>query len=445
MSASKALQTVLYGLAPVPYLSWRARREGEGFVLRLPLGEMTVFSEPDAIKDIMGLRADQFRTADTAPFLEPFVGRRSLLMLDSEAHRTERSVMVQSLRGETMSSYEPVMVAAAERDMATWPRNRAFALHPRMQAITLDVMLRVVLGADEREVHEQFTAALRPWLHQAGSLLVLVPALRHELGGLSPWGRLVSHRRRFDELLSSHIHRLRADPHLANRTDVLSRLLPHLDDEALHDEVLTMLAAGHDTSATALSWAFDFLLHHPAALARARAGNAIDGGDDYLDAVVKETLRLRPPVLDVGRTLTRDAVIGGHRLAAGTAATASILLAQRRSDRYEAPLEFRPERFLGQPADPHTWLAFGGGVRRCIGAALATMEVKAVLRTVLDGVDLQPARRQLERPRRRAVTMIPARGTRVRAAGMICQPSTSPITISTHVAMTSSRSASTGA
>jgi cytochrome P450 len=403
---------MLYGLRPVEYLSWCHRRYGDVFRVELPFGTMSVFVDPNAIGEIFALRADDFEVGGAKDFVEPFVGARSLVLLDGERHRLERKTMVQSLHGEAMATYEQVMVDVTRREMATWPRGKPFTLHPRMQAITLDVILRLVFGADDPTRLSEFKSALQPWLDNGGSLMVLLPQFRHELGGRSPWGKFMAARRQVDELLDRHIRERRADPTLHERTDALSVMVQHLDDASVPDELITMLAAGHDTSATALAWAFDLLLHHPEALARLKAD--LDGDDDaYLDAVVKETLRLRPVIAEVGRRITHDETIGGVRLSAGASATGSILLAQRRPSVYPEPLAFRPDRFLGRPADPHSWLPFGGGIRRCIGVAFATLEIKTVLRTVLSELELRPASPKLERIRRRAVTLIPASGTRV--------------------------------
>lgn len=409
------VQTVSYGFRPVEFLLWCHRRYGDMFRIRLPGGGIVmVVADPAAIGEIMSLGADEFTAAAAAPLLEPFLGSRSLLLLDGERHKSERRLLVEALHGDTMSSYSDVMVAATERDMKTWPVGRPFALHPRLQAITLDVIVEVIFGADGEQARGELVEVLRPWLRQGNSLLLLWEPLRREVGGHSPWARFLARRERIDRVLNGHIAGRRQDPHLSERKDVLSILLSRgdeFDGLSLRDQLMTMLAAGHDTSATALGWAFALLLRHPPVLDRLLA--EIDAGEDaYLDATVKEVLRLTPVVLEVGRTLTHDTTIGGQAIPAGASVMPSVLLAQRRPDRYPAPLEFRPERFLDQPADPHTWLPFGGGIRRCIGAAFATLEIKTVLRTVLSNVELR-AVGPMERPRRRAVTMIPSRGTRV--------------------------------
>jgi cytochrome P450 len=401
-------QTLLYGVATTAYLRWCHRRYGDTFSLALPGPSTTVlFAHPDDVKAVFALDADAFTAAAAAPVLEPFVGTRSLLLLDGDAHRDERHALARALAADGMAAHTRAVEDATRRDLATWPRGRPFPLEPRLRAITLEVILRRVLGTDDAD-HAEVRAALQPWLDRAGSLLVLAPFLRHELGGRSPWGRFVRQRAEVDRVLDALVARRRADPDPA-RTDVLSLLVAHddLPGDGLRDELLTLLAAGHDTSATALAWAFDLLLHHRDELERLRAEPS------YVGPVVKEVLRLRPVVDLVGRTLTRTTRIGDHDLPAGTGAAASIVLAQRHPDRYEDPDAFRPARFVDRPADPTSWLPFGGGIRRCVGAAFATAEIEAVLRTVVaEAPSLGAAGPRPERAKRRAVTLVPARGAR---------------------------------
>jgi cytochrome P450 len=418
-----AVQTALFGLRPVPFMTWCHRRNGDVFRIRLVGGEtVVVLADPVDIKAVFSLDAEGFSAAGNAPMLEPFLGPRSLLLLDGRSHRRHRRLMVRSLHGDAMTTYRDVIVEATLRDMAMWPTGRPFALHPHLQAITLDVIMRLVFGIDDGDALEELRVVLRRWLAQAGSFLVLMPPLRRELGGLSPWAQFMRKRGKVHELLVDHIARRRLEPGLAERHDVLSLLLEGRDeagnglsDEELLDELVTMLAAGHDTTATALAWAFDLLLHEPAVLERLR-DDLTAGEGRYLDATIKEVMRLRPVVPDVGRRLTEPLELTSYTLPAGITASPSILLAQRRAESYPDPAAFRPERFLDGRPDPLRWLPFGGGIRRCIGAGLATLEIEVVLRTVLAGADLRPARRRLERPRRRAVTLTPSRGTRVMAA-----------------------------
>jgi cytochrome P450 len=309
-----------------------------------------------------------------------------------------------------MSHYAGLIAEATERDMATWPVGRPFPLRPRMQAITLDVIVQAVFGTQS----PQMSAVLGQFLRACGSLLILNPAWRKDLGRHSPWGRFVRLRARVHRMVEKEIAERRRAADLSWRTDMLSVLLcgnKGLDDDGLRDELITMLLAGHDTTASALAWAFDLLVHHPEVHKRLVVAVG-DGDDDYLDAVVKEAMRLRPVIAEAGRTLTGPTNIGGYRLPAGVSVTPSILLLQRRPDLYPDPLAFRPERFLGA-TDPHTWTPFGGGIRRCLGAPFATLEIHVVLRTVLRRMRLAPASRRPARPKRRAVTLMPGDGTRV--------------------------------
>ncbi len=386
-------------------MTWCQRRYGDVFTVKLVgLNSMVVLADPVDIKTVFGLDAEAFTAAGNAPMLEPFLGSRSLLLLDGERHRRDRRMMVRSLHGDTMTTYRDVMAAATRRDMATWPIGRPFALHPHLQAITLDIIMRLAFGIDDGDKLEELTAALRRWLAQASSYLVLIPPLRRQLGGLSPWGQFVRKRSKVHALLVDLIQQRRLEPGLAERHDVLSLLLEArdeggngLDDAELLDELLTMLAAGHDTTATALAWAFDLLLHEPEVLERLRH-DLTAGEGHYLDATIKEVLRLRPVVQEVGRRLTEPLEVTGCTLPAGITASPSILLAQRRAESYPDPADFRPERFLDGRPDPLPWLPFGGGIRRCIGAGLATLEMEVVLRTVLAGADLRPARRPSNDP-----------------------------------------------
>jgi cytochrome P450 len=410
------LQTLAYGVRPVEFVEWCHRRHGDVFAIRLPgKRSMVVFADPRAIGEVMALRPEDFTTSVAAPFLAPILGEDSILLLDGERHKAERKALVDGLHAGGMSEYAEAMAEATLSGLATWPVGEPFALHSYLQAITLEVIARLIMGVDDEAGREELLGVLRPWLALDNeSVAILWEPLRRNFGGHGPWARFVEKTQALDEVLYRLIARRRQDPALGERRDLLSIVLAHasnLDEMSLRDQLLTMLAAGHDTSATALAWAFILILRHPDVLKRLVA--EVDAGDDtYLDAVVKEVLRLRPVILECARALTSDMEINGTMLRTGTVATGSILLAQRRPDIYEEPGAFRPERFLGRPADPHTWLPFGGGVRRCIGAAFATLEIKTVLRTVLSTVELD-AVGPMEKPRRRAVTMIPSRGARV--------------------------------
>lgn len=412
------VQTLLYGLWPARYLAGCQRRFGDTFTLRLPqLGTVVVLADPDAIRDLFGLKADACRSDPM--LLEPFLGAKSVLGLDREDHQRQRRLLSHAFHAETMQSYAATMEAATLADMKTWPVGRPFSLHPRLQAITLEVILRVVFGVDDADRLGDFRRQLEPFLAGAGSLLVLNPGFRRSLGGYSPWARFSRLRARVLESLCAEIERRRSAGDLDRRRDVLSLLLRaqdenagQLDDDELRDNLMTMVLAGHDTTATALAWAFDLLLRHPAVLERLLPD--LEKGGPYLDAVIKETLRLRPVIPDIGRILARPARLGTTTLAADTSVMPSVLLAHRRADVYPDPDRFRPERFLGEGApDLLTWIPFGGGFRRCLGAGFATLEMQVVLRTVLTHGRLVPADARPARQQRRAITLRPRGGTRV--------------------------------
>jgi cytochrome P450 len=412
------VQTLCYGLWPQRYLHWCARRYGDRFKLTLPaMGTAVVLTDAASIRDVFALKRHQIATNGT--ILEPFLGRKSLLCQDGDLHDRQRRLLARAFRPDALESYATAMEAVVVQDMRSWPVGRAFPLHPRLQAITLEVILRVAFGIDASDRLDDLRASLRPFLHRAGSLLVLNPGFRRELGGHSPWARFERLRSKVLTTLSAEIDRRRSAADLDARPDVLSMLLrsasdgDHLDDDEVLDNLLTMVLAGHDTTATALAWTIDLLLHHPHAMNRLRAELA-EGGRDYLGAVIKEAMRLRPVVVDTSRTLVEPTVIGGRSYGAGTVVTPSILLAHHRRDLYPDPMDFRPERFLDPAvAEPLTWIPFGGGLRRCLGAGFATLEMEVVTRTILSNCELAAARSRVDTQRRRAITLIPRHGTQV--------------------------------
>jgi cytochrome P450 family 135 len=272
----------------------------------------------------------------------------------------------------------------------------------------------------ERERIERLRATLLPIMDAGGATFFLPGPLRRDLGPLSPWGRLQRRLRRTDQLLYEEIARRRRDADLEERNDVLSLLLRARDEDGepmtdaeLRDQLMTMLAAGHETTATGLAFAFDLLLRHPEVLARLRGELAGGAEDDYMNAVVAESLRLRPVIDAAERTLTKPRVIGGYELPAGIRVYPAIVLVQRREDLYPQAEKFRPERFLDEGAESYAWIPFGGGIRRCIGAALAQAEMAEVIRTVLSRVELRTLRADPEPVVLRGITLVPQHGTPV--------------------------------
>jgi cytochrome P450 len=304
--------------------------------------------------------------------------------------------------------------------MSRWQRGAHLCLHDATRTIALEVILRAVFGAEDGMELQGLRDALRPYLaDSSASVLILIPPFRRDLGPRSPWGKFVRQRAAVHREVLALVDRRRSQPDVGARPDMLSALVQGSEDDTLVlDELMTLLLAGHDTTATGLAWAFDLLLHHPAAHRRLCSDLAA-GDDSYLHAVVHEALRLRPVIGEVTRRPLQPLTLSLGEVPAGTSVMASVHLAHTDADRYPDPFAFRPERFLGEAPDLASWLPFGGGVRRCLGAAFATLEMTEVLRTVITCAELRPASTEMERPKRRAVTLIPRHGTRAVLSGYV--------------------------
>jgi cytochrome P450 len=329
---------------------------------------------------------------------------------------SQRKLMLPSFHGERMRGYEQTMAEVARDEIGSWPTGQAYSVRPAMQRITLEVILRTVFGVRESgsrtdRLREALAAPLE-WGSNPNRMAMLATLGPQRISRMKMFRRVLDPA---DELIYQEIRSRRDAPDLAERDDVLSLLLQarHEDgspmtDEELRDELMTLLVAGHETTASSLAWALERLVRHPDKLERVR-----EGEDDYLDAVCKETLRLRPILALVLRRLTEPMEIGGRLLPAGVNLAPCIYLIHRRADVYPDPLAFRPERFLEQPAGTYTWIPFGGGVRRCLGASFALLEMKVVLREVVARLRLRPADPRPERITRRAITLVPERGGEV--------------------------------
>ena len=380
-------------------------------------GPWVMLCHPDAVKQVFTGDPRLLHAGEGNVILEPMLGSNSVLLLDEDAHMRQRKLMLPPFHGERMKAYADTMREVAERELATWPRGEPFSLWPHMQAITLEVIVRTVFGVERAGDTERLRGVLEEAIDFGTDPLTALGLFF--LGPEHAITRTVARRRlrAVDEMVFSEIRRRRGEEDLEQRQDVLSLLLQarHEDgspmtDEELRDELMTLLVAGHETTATALAWTLERLVRHPHVLSRL----ADDPDDeDYLDAVVKESLRLRPIIPIVARRLQEPMEIGGHLLPAGATAAPCIWLMHRRPDVYPEPERFRPERFLEQPAGTYTWIPFGGGVRRCLGASFALFEMKQVLGAITRAVRLVPAEAAAEKIRRRAITFAPAEGARV--------------------------------
>jgi cytochrome P450 family 135 len=416
-----ALQTLGWGARPLPFMERCRERYGDLFTVRIRNEFTWVFlSDPEHVKQVFTGDPNVLRAGEANSVLEPVVGSRSVLLLDEPQHMRNRKLMLPPFHGERMQRYEELMVHSAREDIARWPVGEPFALMPHMQAITLDVIMRAVFGITEVARLEHVRELLRgmiEWTTDPRRLAMLA------LLGPARIGR----NRRFrgvmdpvDDAILEEIRRRRAEPDLAEREDILSLLIgaryedgSPMSDEDLRDELMTLLVAGHETTATSLSWAMERLLRHPAKLARLREEALAGESEEYLDAVIKETLRLRPVLPIVLRRLSEPYEIGGYTLPAGVAVAPCIYLMHRREDIYPDARAFLPERFLERPAGTYTWIPFGGGVRRCLGASFALVEMKRVLQTIVREVSLRAAEPSSERVVRRSITLNPQHGTRV--------------------------------
>jgi cytochrome P450 len=417
----RAAQVLQWIGRPVPFAQRCRERFGDMFTVRMDVEPFVFLAGPDAVREVFTAGPELMHAGEANELLRPIVGSHSILLLDEKDHMRQRKLMLPPFHGERMQRYRELMVEATERVMARWPAHEPFSLRPHTQAITLDVIMQAVFGVQATGEYAELRARLERMLEWAGQRRGMLLGVV-----VGPDNRYVAGQRRrmldpVDEALYALIARRRAAEDLAEREDILSMLLlardergEGLSDPELRDELMTLLLAGHETTATSLAWAFERLVRHPEMLDRLAAEAAV-GESAYADAVVKETLRLRPVLPVVARKMTRIAEIGGRRLPAGTMVMPCIILVHRREDVYPEPERFRPERFLESPAGTYTWIPFGGGVRRCLGAAFAQMEMQVVLQTIVARVRLEAAGDE-EPVRRRGITLVPGRGGEVRVA-----------------------------
>ena len=410
----RALQTAIWSRQAQWMLRQSRARFGEMFTIKIAYeGTWVMVSDPELVKQVFTGDPRTFHAGEGNDVLRPFLGDNSVLVLDEKPHIGQRRLLLPPFHGERMQGYGETMTEIAAREVESWPTGTPHKLRPRMQAITLEIILETVFGVHDKERLEPLRVALRDFLDLTTNPAVLLPVL---LVGPERVRSIPTFRKRIDRvdaLIHSEIAERRAAEDLEQRDDILSMLVAarHEDgspmsEAEIRDELLTLLVAGHETTATALSWAVERLVRHPEKLERLRA-EALAGEDAYLTATIQETLRLRPVIVLVIRKLTEPVEIGGYELPAGTRVTPSIYLVHRDPAIYPEPDRFLPERFLERPPGTYTWIPFGGGVRRCLGAAFAQFEMQVVLRELVKRRQIAPARPGSERPFRRAITETP--------------------------------------
>jgi len=403
---------------PIRFLLGLRRRYGDVFTVSFPSFPRLVYvADPALVKPIFTGDPRRFHAGEAnASVLEPALGSHSVLILDEDEHLRQRKLLLPQFHGESARGYAGQMRQIAAADMDTWPLRHPFALRPHTQRITLDIILRTVFGVRQAERFARAQRLVDEFARRSHAVL-LFPALRRRLGPLSPLASFERARDALDEFIHEEIAERRAAS--TDGDDVLSLLLgaTHEDgspmsDEELRDELITVIGAGHETTATAIAWAVERLLRAPRVLARLRESLASED-DEYLDLVIKETLRVRPVITDVARKLTKPTQIGGYKLPEGTFVLPAIIAIHHREDLYPEPFEFRPERFLEGQGEGYAWIPFGGGVRRCVGASFAQYEMRIVLGAIIERAELRAASPRPERLRPRNITLAPARGTRV--------------------------------
>jgi len=415
-----AYNIVRFARRPLQTLrAWRARY-GDVFRITFPvLGNGVYVADPEAIGELFTGDQSDLLAGEANSFMEPVLGANSVLVLDGAKHLRQRRLLLPPFQGARVAAFREVIREVAEREISRWRPGATVVLRRRMRALTFEVICRAVFGVTEPARVERLRERLIAVI-DSNPLFMYSPLARTNLGPLSPGGLFARRLRAADAALHEEIARRRAEPDLEQRADVLSLLLRARDEDGrgmtdaeLRDELFTLLGAGHETTATGLAFAFELLLRNPSALERLRTELA-RGDDAYLDAVVKETLRVRPVIDAAERTLTRPRVVAGWELPAGVKVYPGIALVHMREDIYPRALEFRPERFLDEGAEAYTWLPFGGGIRRCIGAALAQAEMAEVLRVVVPRIEMTPLRASAEPVVLRGITLAPRHGVRVR-------------------------------
>jgi cytochrome P450 family 135 len=398
----------------VPHM-WR--KYGDVFTVRvIPGGRpLVLFTRPEHAKEIFAGDPEVFHAGKGNAILGPIMGEHSLLLQDSSEHKRARKLLMPAFNGHALHGYRSLVEDVAQAQVEQWRSGEEFRSLDRMNALTLEVIMRVVFGVtDERRL-----ALLRPRVNRTVNVspAVLLGWGYPVLQRFGPWKRTVDNATELDRLMYAEIRERRTASDLDQRTDVLSRLIlvddggDRLSDDELRDQLVTLLLAGHETTATALAWTLYELGREPAQLARAREA-ARSGDEEWLEAVLKEAMRLHPVIPMVARTLMKPATVAGWHLPAGATVGPSILISHSRADNHPEPERFDPTRFIDGNPPVNTWIPFGGGVRRCIGAGFSLMEGVVVLREILTSYDVTAVRD--DRPKVRNITSVPRAGARIR-------------------------------
>ncbi len=423
---------------PYDFLDDCAKSYGDTFTMRLMgFPNWVMLSDPQAISEIFATDAKQFDAGKNNEILKLFLGNNSLALLDGDRHKRERKMLMPPFHGEKVKSYGEIICQVTEQLASTWQPQQSFLASKAMQEITLEVILHTVFGLSEGERYQQIQPLLANLVDMTGSplraSLLFFPVLRQDWGAWSPWGKFVRQRQRIYDLLQAEIDQRRNQPEIKGN-DVLSLMLLARDEDGqpmtdieLQDELMTMLAAGYETTATALTWGLYWI--HKLPVVKDKLLQELDSqGNDteplaiaslpYLTAVCNETLRIYPVAITAFARTSRISIeIAGKQFPPETTIVPCIYLLHRREDLYPEAKQFKPERFLERQFSPAEFIPFGGGNRRCLGYALAMLEMKLVLATILSKYELTLANKKPEKPSRRGVTMAPANGVKMILTG----------------------------
>ena len=414
----RVMQTAGWWTRPTGFLDRCRRRFGKRFTVRLAAQDpFIVISDPEELKQVFTAPPDVLHPGEGTRILEPIVGPNSILLLDEGAHMSQRKLVLPAFHGERMRGLESMIAEVAREQMQGWPRGHSVPIHPRMQSLTLEVILAAVFGLRGHPRLDDLRVALTEMLDFGMNPLSLLPPARRAPFGRGPWGRFLRVRARADELIYAEINDRREQGDQGG-SEIINSLIAarHEDgspmaDVEIHDELMTLLVAGHETTATQLAWSLERLTRNPEALDR--LVKAVDEGDGepYMTAVIRESLRLRPVLLNAApRTVKKPIEVGGITYEPRVHLLPSAWLVQHDPDIYPEPYAFRPERFLEEDPGTYTWIPFGGGRRRCVGASFAQMEMAIVLRELLRVAEVSAGTEGPEATVRRAITATPALG-----------------------------------
>jgi cytochrome P450 family 135 len=407
------LQAVAWARRPLPFLERCQKHFGDIFTIRVKhAGTWVILADPEDVKKVFTADHAVLGVGLANSILGPLLGPRSVMLLEEPEHVKRRKLMLPPFHGERMKGYSEMMTDVTRREVAKWPLGEPFELWPRMQEITLEAIMRVVFGPVETDELRRLRASLRRltnWMNDPKRLNLLAAAGPGRFAGNRDYRTMMGP---VEQNVLEQVRLRRRDPGYSDGSDIAAMLGEAryedgspMSEQDLRDELVTLLTDGPTSSL--LSWAFERILRHPEQYARLRAGVDAGGDDPYLDAVVKETMRLCPAAPIVVRKLLEPMNLGGYPIPAGTTIAPCVHLVHRRPDIYPEPLRFMPERFLENPPGTYTWIPFGGGVRRCLAASYAQSLMKQVIGTVVSEVDLKPADPRSERARKSAIAFVP--------------------------------------